>query len=207
MAKGQRTRPVVKGRIEALATSTDLTAAAIHRTLLDDPAYADDAAEMKERTVQVIVKEARWRDDSGDWSLANPDFTGDDAAKILPVLSALVVSTDGRTNTITNQEAGWIVKLFDAVPGIRSNPRILYGHASRYIRATRTGAPAGQLAGLDRAIAMLTINNTLLGALASQYEMPKQLKDRTDPAQGRDRDRIRALISARQAAWRPGEEA
>ena len=64
-----------------------------------------------DRTIQMIVKEARPPDPSGPWSLA--DAEPRDVALVLPVLAAVVGKSQGRQH-VTRAEAKWVVKLRSA---------------------------------------------------------------------------------------------
>jgi hypothetical protein len=152
VAKGQRTRDDIRAWIEDRAMRTNESGAAIAVELSRDRRLLGHRDPPNERTVQGIVKEARWRDSSGEWSLANPDFSGADAAKVLPVLRELLKRTSIRA--LTNTEARWIVKLHDALPNRSDNPLILYFYVRRFVRATRPDAPAGMRSALDREIAL-----------------------------------------------------
>jgi hypothetical protein len=101
----------------------------IHRALQQDERVAGRLPTV--RTVQSMVKDARPRDASGPWSLADGDVSGADAALILPVLAAVVREREGHVPGVTRREAAWIVKLRRAVPDLP--PWETYRLARRYL--------------------------------------------------------------------------
>lgn len=117
MAKRKRRRLVevdVLAEIESLATIAGASGSAIHRTLAADERFADRELP-SERTVQDIVRELDYRDDSEPWSLTSAAMP-DEGALVMPVLGELIRREEVEQTHITRAEADWIVRIRRAAP-------------------------------------------------------------------------------------------
>ena len=61
------------------------------------------------RTIQRIARQAKPRDQSGDWAIEHS--SPEDARTVLSFLAEAIVETDGRVASVTREQADWLVRL------------------------------------------------------------------------------------------------
>lgn len=108
-----------------------------------------DRAPRSERTVQLIVRDARRPElatDTDAWTVATAG--ADEARHVLPVLGAVIDETAGRVTRLRRDHAQWIARIAAALP--HASPWQVYVDAGQYVSAVERGLPTEVL---DRRLA------------------------------------------------------
>ena len=132
--------PEIVAEMERLAASpVSISVSEVHRHI--EEMFGETLAIPTERTIYNILRDLTIHDDSEEWQFAETD--GDEAALILPVLADIAHATQGHRTSITNREAGWVVRLRRAVPDLA--PLWAYAYARHYILRLQREQPTTDL--------------------------------------------------------------
>jgi hypothetical protein len=105
------------------------------------------------RTVQSMAQEQRFVDKSGPWSVADEDFSPEDARLILEVF-ADVIAFNHKKHVFTKAEAAWVLKVR------RIAPRLYLDRVWEFARAYMLAESKGEsTAGLDALLAFMPWKN------------------------------------------------
>ncbi len=131
-----------------------LSAPAILNKLSTDPDVADRRAagnrSISERTIRDRISRLRPPDNSGPWTLADPDATPEDAALVLPVLAEAIDWSGGHLHRFSKAVVRWIVKVRVAAPDLPVSWALKV--AEEY-RAAEERGDSEELEGLDQMLA------------------------------------------------------
>lgn len=144
MAQRRRPRevdPDIMAAVEAEAAK-GFGGKAILERLTVSPAFKGRALPSL-RTIQSIVADLTVADSSGEWSLADDEDEGAEAAFVLEVIRVLTTWSEGTRRAITHQEARWLRRIHRAVNDL--DPLAAYLLTRAYVRAQQRGEPTSDL--------------------------------------------------------------